>query len=336
MDDVMRRSTLLAGGAAALTGLAFAAESARAATLVTTQLQWIKDVQNAGWWFGDADGDFRAADVASNVLSGGPNLSSVEAIVAAGRADVGMDQFERIVDANAAGSDFVVFAAIYQKSPAALLSLPARPVRTARDLLGKRVGVQQGGKVYIDAIMAVNHLPPRYTEVVVGATADPLVQGACDAFICFITNQPLQLAARGIPSVTATFDDLGYNTYSDCLFCTRAYLTANRPVLVRYVRALQRGWLASTRDPRRAAQLTVRQYGSALGLDEGQQVATARAQNPLLESADTRAHGMLWIDKKRIGGPIYATLRATGRRELPPVDRIVDTSILIDAARPAR
>ena len=336
MDDMIRRSRMLAGAAAAMTGLAFAAQPARAATTVTTQLQWIKDVQNAGWWLGDADGNFRAEDIASNVLSGGPNLSSVEAVVAAGRADVGMDQFERVVDANAAGSDLVVFAALYQKSPAALLSLPAHPVHTARDLLGKRVGVQQGGRVYIDAIMAVNHLPPQYTEVVVGSTPDPLVQGACDAYLCFITNQPLQLAARGIPSVTATFDNLGYNTYSDCLFCTRSYLNANRPALVRYLRALQRGWLASTRDPARAAHLTVTQYGADLGLDERQELATARAQSPLLMSADTRAHGMLWIDPQRIAGPIYTTLRATGRHNLPPVNRIVDTTILRDAARPAR
>jgi ABC-type nitrate/sulfonate/bicarbonate transport system substrate-binding protein len=329
----MRRRELLAG-AAAMLGVAATARPARAAlTTVTTQLQWIKDAQNAGWWVADTNGYFRANGIESNALAGGPNLSSVEAIVAAGRADVGMDQFERVVDANAAGSDFVVIAALYQTSPAALLSLPAKPVHTAKDLLGKRIGVQQGGKVYIDAIMAVNHLPLNYTEVVVGSTADPLVEGACDAFTCFVTNQPLQLAERGIASVTATFDQLGYNTYSDCLFVTRDYLKKNRATLVNYLRALQHGWSVSIQNPALAAHLAVTNYGAGLGLDERKELATSKAQIPLLEGPLTKTHGMLWIDKARVAGPIYATLRATGRTNLPPVDRIVDTSMLIDAAR---
>lgn len=328
----MRRIDVL-GGAAATLGVAVTARPARAATTVTTQLQWIKDVQNAGWWIGDANGYFRAAGIESTTLAGGPNLASVEAVVAAGRADVGMDQFERVIDANAAGEDFVIFAALYQKNPAALLSLPAHPVHIARDLLGKRVGVQQGGKIYIDAIMAVNHLPPNYTEVVVGATPDALLQGACDAYLCFVTNQPLQLAERGIASVTATFDQLGFATYTDCLFCTRDYLKANHATLVRYTRALRRGWAESIRNPGLAAHLAVTKYGADLGLDERKELATSRAQIPLLVSAQTREHGLLWIDKARVAGPVYTSMRATGRTALPPVDRLVDTSILIDASR---
>jgi ABC-type nitrate/sulfonate/bicarbonate transport system substrate-binding protein len=320
-----------AGGAAATFALAAAARPAGAATTVTTQLQWIKDVQNAGWWVADADGYFHTGNIDSVVLAGGPNIASVEAVVAAGRADVGIDQLERVIDANAAGSDFVIFGALYQHDPAALLSLPARPVHTARELLGKRIGLQQGAKVYIDAIMALNHLPPNYSEVVVGSTPDALLQGACDAYLCFVTNQPLQLAQRGIPSVTATFDQLGYVTYADCLFCTRDYLKANRATLVQYVRALRRGWTASALDPTRAARLTMSSYGATLGLDERAEIATSRAQIPLLESELTRRHGLLWVDKARVAGPIYTTLRATGRRNLPPVDRLIDTSILSEA-----
>jgi ABC-type nitrate/sulfonate/bicarbonate transport system substrate-binding protein len=143
----------------------------------------------------------------------------------------------------------------------------------------------------------------------------------------------VQLAERGIASVTATFDQLGYETYSDCLFCTRDYLKANRPALVRYLRALQHGWLTSTRDPALAAHLTVTNYGAGLGLDERKELATGRAQIPLLVSEQTRTHGMLWIDKARVAGPIYRTLRATGRTGLPPVDRLIDTSLLSDAFR---
>ena len=327
------RRWFIAGSVAAF---GTATSAARAATTVTTQLQWIKDVQNAGWWVADANGYFRNEGLASTVLAGGPNLASVEAVVAAGRADIGFDQFEKIIDANNQGEDFVVFGALYQRDPAGLLSLPAHPVRSAHDILNKRIGLQQGAKIYIDAIMRVNHLAPTYTEVVVGFDPEPLVQGACDAYLCFVTNQPLTLAARNIPTVTATFDQLGYNTYTDALFCTREYLVKNRDTLVRYVRALQRGWAANASNPALGAHLAATVYGVALGLDETQQLAINHAQIPLMQSTATRAHGPMWIDTQRVTGPIYTTLRATGRRKLPPVEQLIDTSILREAAYPNR
>jgi ABC-type nitrate/sulfonate/bicarbonate transport system substrate-binding protein len=327
------RRRFITGGSAAL--VAAAAAPARAATTVTTQLQWIKDVQNAGWWIADANGYFAAEGLASTTLAGGPNVESIEAIVAAGRADVGFDQLERIIDANNQGEDFVVFGALYQQNPAGLLSLPAHPVRTARDIVGKRIGLQQGARIYIDAILRVNHLPVTYDEIVVGFDPQPLVQGACDAYLCFVTNQPLTLDAQKVPHLTATFDQLGYETYTDCLFCTREYLTKNRDTIVRYTRALQRGWATNAQNPLLAPHLATTVYGVTFGLDEKQQDAVNRAQIPLMESAGTRAHGRMWIDTARVAGPIYTTLRATGRTKLPPVDRIIDSSIVADAVRHA-
>ncbi len=74
-------------------------------------------------------------------------------------------------------------------------------------------------------------------------------------------------------------------------------------------------------------------YGASLGLDEAHELALNHAQIPLMQSALTRAHGRMWIDTQRVAGPIYATLRATGRTKLPPVDQLIDMSILRDAAR---
>jgi ABC-type nitrate/sulfonate/bicarbonate transport system substrate-binding protein len=67
----MRRSELLAAGAAAL-GMASTVLPARASTTVTTQLQWIKDSQNAGWFVADADGYFRAAGIESTPMRRAP------------------------------------------------------------------------------------------------------------------------------------------------------------------------------------------------------------------------------------------------------------------------
>lgn len=327
----MRRANFLNGAAAvAALGLAGAAPEAAPET-VTTQLLWIKNVEAAGLWVADASGYFRAAGIRSDVLAGGPAIASIEALVVSGRADVGIDQIERIVDAIGAGADLVIVGAVFQQSPAGLLSLAAHPIRTARDIIGKRIGLQQGARVYIEGLLSVNHLPHDFTEVVVGFDPQPLVQGACDAYLCFVTNQPLILAAQRVPYVVVTFEQLGLVNYGECLFCTRDYLRTHRDTLVRYVRALQRGWLENARDPTLAARLASRTYGATLGLDEQQQVAENRAQIPLTQSRATRERGLLAIDKKRVSGPIYASLRATGRTNLPAVDGLIDVTIVRDA-----
>ncbi len=333
----MRRDAFLAGGlvagAAAARGLppqsAYAAPASD--ETVTTQLLWIKNVEAAGLWIADANGYFRATHITSTVLAGGPSLASVEALVVGGRADVGLDQIERIADASAAGADLVIIGAVFQQSPAGLVSLAAHPIRSARDIIGKRIGLQQGARLYIDAIMDVNHLPRNYTEVVVGFDPQPLVAGACDAYLCFVTNQPLILAEQGIAHVVVSFEQLGLANYGECLFCTRDYLQTHRATLVRYMRALQRGWTQNAKDPALAARLATQTYGATLGLEERQQLAENRAQIPLTQSAQTRTNGLLAIDPQRVAGPIYTSLRATGRTKLPDIGRFIDTAILREA-----
>ena len=327
----MNRQQFALAAASAAAALASNAAPARAATGVTTQFLWVKNVEYAGFYLADADGRFRNEGIAPTFLAGGPNLASVEAIVAGGRADVGVDEFEKVVDAVEHGADFVVFGAVYQRSVAGLLSLPRNPIRKPADILDKRIGLQQGAKIFIDGILRVNGLPPRYTEVPVGFDPDPLLQGACDGYLCYVTSQPLVLAARGIPYVLTGFQQLGYSVYAGTLFCRRDYLRGNRDTLVRYTRALAKGWQAERREPERGAALAVSTYGAALGLDLQQQIAQSKAQLPYLESSEVERHGLLWVSKNAVAGPIYETLRATGRKALPEVDRLVDDTIVRDA-----
>jgi ABC-type nitrate/sulfonate/bicarbonate transport system substrate-binding protein len=317
-------SAAAAGGCAA----AFGARASAAAATVTTQLLWVEDVEYAGWWLADAQGEFARAGITSNVLAGGPNLASVEAIVASGRADVGVDEFEKVVDAVTRGTDLIVVGAAYQTGLAGFLSLPKNPVRRAADLVGKRIGLAPRDHDYVAGVLRLNHLPATFTEVPVGFDPQALVEGACDAYLCYVTAQPLVLRRQNIPYVLATFADMGYATYADTIFCTRAWAEQNRDLLVGYLRALGAGWLTNARDPAVAAKLAVTRYGSGLGLDLQQQIEQNQVQIPYTQSALTRRYGPLWLSESSIATRVYATLRATGRSQLPDLRRLVDLSYL--------
>ncbi|PYB72312.1 hypothetical protein DMY87_14285 [Rhizobium wuzhouense] len=47
--------------------------------------------------------------------------------------------------------------------------------------------------------MQINGLPLDYTPVLVGFDPSPLLEGACDAFVCFVTHQPIALTLKRIP-----------------------------------------------------------------------------------------------------------------------------------------
>ncbi len=330
----MNRRQLLAATAAA--GLApCAAAAAAAPAAVSTQFLWIKNSEYAGFYVADAKGYYRENGIDATFYAGGPNLPSVEAVVAAGRADVGFNDIEKITDAMAQGADFVILGAVYQHGVGGILSLPRAPVRTARDLVGKRIGLPAGARDYIDGILNVNHLPLRYTEVPVGFGPEPLIEGACDAYLCYLTNQPVILAARHIPYVVASLDDLGFPVYAGCLYATRASVQHNRDALVRYLRATARGWAENARDPVLGATLAVKTYGATLELNLNEEIAQNRAQIPLTISNFTREHGPLWISTGQVEHGVYRALRAAGRKNLPAVDRLVDLSLLREAYSPS-
>ena len=299
---------------------------------LNVQLLWIKNVEFAGYWIADDQGMYTNEGVTPNFLAGGPDVV-VENVIAGGGADVGVTGgIGFVTDAIAAGSDFVVFATGYQTAPAGLLSLASNPVRTPQDLVGKKIGAQQGAHQIIDAIFSINGLPAgQYTFVPVGFDPAPLVQGDCDVYTCFITNQPLTLKQQGIDYVTATYTSLNFPDYADVLYAKRSFIASNRDALIGFIRGSVRGWESDIQNPATAVDLAVNKYGADLGLDPVQQAGENDAQIPLLQSPLSQSKGLMWLDPDFIAGPVYTALKASGRTNLPDVSQLVDLSLLTDA-----
>ncbi len=260
---------------------------------VATQFSWLPNVEFAGFLVADDRGYFRREGIAPRFLAGGPTLRSVTEIVAGGHADIGVDELDKVVDAVRSGDDLVILGAIYQQPVGGILSLPGKPILRPADLLGTRIGLQTGGKEYIDGILRLNHLPLHYSAVAVGADPAPLVDGSCDGYLCYLTNQPLLLAERRVRYVVRSLTAFGYFGYHGCIFCTRAYLNANRALLVGYMRAVAHGWTENVRDPAAGASIVVRRNGAGLRLDLHQQILQNLAQVPLMTSPVTRRAGLL-------------------------------------------
>jgi ABC-type nitrate/sulfonate/bicarbonate transport system substrate-binding protein len=301
---------------------------------LTMSLGWIPDVEYADLWVALQRHYIADAGIRFNYLPGGPNAPQPVLEVSAGEADFGDSDWLPFCDAIGQGNDFVILASLFPVGPAGLISLPAHPVRTPADLVGKRFLVQgPNERAMLQALFRINGLAENYTTVPVGFSPEPLLEGAGDAYFCFVTNQPQALARLGLKQGTDFYVtrlyDLGYRVCASLLTIERKTLHNRRSEMVRFLGALLRGHAANAADPAYGARLAVEHYGADLGLNLDQQTTLNRLQIAL--ETEPGAEIPFWFSEEAFAGPMYSVARVSGRPPLPPPARLRDMNLLEEA-----
>jgi ABC-type nitrate/sulfonate/bicarbonate transport system substrate-binding protein len=297
-------------------------------------LGWVPNVEYADLWIGIEKGYFAQQHVPLRVWPGGPNAPQPVVEVAARQAHIGESEWLPLLDAILRGNDFVIIASIFPVHPAGLLSLPRRPVRSAADLPHGRFLVQgPAERTTIEAMFKLNHLPSSYELIPVGFSPEALLNGAGDAYYCFVTNQPLMLEDMGMRPdkdfVVTRLDQLGYRVPSTLVFVERETLQKRRAELVGFLAGRLRGKAENDRDPSYAARLAVNQFGADLGLTMKHELRTNQRQLPLYQTPGSR--GPFWISDSDLRQHMYGAAAASGRLNLPDPARIMDMSLLAEA-----
>jgi ABC-type nitrate/sulfonate/bicarbonate transport system substrate-binding protein len=308
---------------------------AQARPKVRVQIGWIPNVQYAGEWVALERNLFGANGIDVEWYPGGPNSLPAPVVLAAGKADLGYSTWFPILDAATKGNDIVMIAAVFPKNPLGIISLAKKPIRKPQDLVGAKILAQgQNEKTAIDATLSIAGLPVRWTQVPAGFSPEPLLAGDGDGYTAFSTNQTITLERMGLvwdkDFHFVSFDELSFRTYGAVLTTTRAYLERNRPQVVAYLRGLLQGWQENEKDAAYAARLAVEKYGRDFGLELKQQTRQNELQIPLTRYPEP-GKLRLALDREVMIGPMYAAARATGRTNLPDVDRLADFSIVPEA-----
>jgi ABC-type nitrate/sulfonate/bicarbonate transport system substrate-binding protein len=297
-------------------------------------LGWVPNVEYADLWVALSKGYFAQENVPLKIWPGGPNAPQPLLEVAARQAHMGETEWLPLLDAVMRGNDFVIIASIFPVHPGALMSLPKRPVRTSTDLPHCRFLVQgPSERTTIEATFKLNHLAPDYQLIPVGFSPEALLNGAGDAYYCFVTNQPLMLEDMGmrpnVDFIVARLDRFGYWVPSTLLFVERKTLHNRRAELVRFLKARLRGKAENDLDPALAARLSVDKYGADLGLTFHHELRTNQSQLPLYQTPGSR--GPYWISQDDLRNHMYGAAIASGRKNLPDPSKIMDMSLLEEA-----
>ncbi len=318
-----RQALTWAGGALAAAGLGVAPLRARAQTAVGLQLSWLHSVQFAGSYIAQDRGLWRDAGLEVALMQGGPN-APVEPPVVSGAALVGISAADYTAAAVAEGAPFRIIAVAMQKNPFVIASLPANPVNTPADLVGKRIGMALANTPVLAALCKLNNVDVAAIEVVpTQYAAQPLLAGDVDCLLCWETDLPVAMAVQGIESVTMLLADHGYSVHSQTYIATKDSLANRRDQVRALIAGEVAGWQAYRADTDAAAALTLARYPDA-GLDLPTQKLQAARQVPLMFSDLTDANGFGWWTDDAVQANI-ATLALLGRTVTPD---LWDRSIL--------
>jgi ABC-type nitrate/sulfonate/bicarbonate transport system substrate-binding protein len=345
----LSRRTLLRGGASVAAAGAFSAflaacssssstttapaakKSAASLGSISLQLGWLAGAGYSGSFIADSRGYYSEQGVKVTILPGGPSVSGMPLLIS-NKVQIAISDPETVSSAIAQGGDVKIIGAGYQINPACIMSLASKPITKPADLKGKTIGVGASDDAEWAAFLKVNNIDKsELTTVPAGFDTSPLAAGQWDGYLAFLNNEVPQFAAKDIKTAVLRFADYGMPSFNDVYVVTSASLNdaTARKQLVAFMAGEIEGWNASLTDPKLGAELVVNVYGKSNGYTLNGETLAAKATNVMSVSADTKAHGLLYMSPAGIDGTIK-TLSLSG---VKASKSMFDTSIL-EAAYP--
>jgi len=299
-------------------------------TKVALQLSWLPDTEFAPIFIADDKGYFEENGVEVEMISGGPDIGAIEAIVGSGAADIGIatDIFS-VIAAQADGSPFVVIGGLYQANLHGFISPQDAPITDATQLAGKRLGASQGTQPKFEAILSLaGEDPTDYTFVPAGFGPDLVINGEVDAQSVFITDEVIAYRQQtGEEPVLLTWDEVGLPSFTLVFFTTKDYLEKNRDAVKGFLKSVQEGQVDNEADPELGATLAAENYGKDAGLELDLEKLKNVEYLKYADSAATEANGYLYIDPTFVETEVFAGMEAADMKT-GPVDEVIDMSLL--------
>jgi ABC-type nitrate/sulfonate/bicarbonate transport system substrate-binding protein len=294
---------------------------------VAMQLSWLKDIEFSGEYFADSKGYYRDAGFGHvNLIAGGAASTSVEAGLDTGKIWIGTSAPQQTAPAVLGGLPAKIVGATFQKNPFCIVSSAAKPIHSPEEMKGRKIGVQDGNQLVFQALLAANNMTPGDVHIVQAQfDPTPLAVGEVDGWVSYITNEPIELAAKGFQNTNFLFADFGLPLVGETLAVRQETIDKERDKLKAFLTAEIKGWTDAVANPAASAHLAADVYGKDQRLDLGEQTQEATAQNGLVVSADTKANGLFSMTDQLIAQNIEALTKA---KIAIKADQLFDLSVL--------
>lgn len=234
---------------------------------INFQLAFLLNNNQMGQIVADKLGYFEEEKLAVNTLPGGPSMDGI-AIVAAGQAEMGVvSSSPNLMMAVSQKIPVKAILSQMQEHPYTFYSRPDTPVRTPQDMIGKKIGVNQTGRILVSALLKVNGIPEDQVEIVtIGAELTPLLTKQADVVTNWAT-QPTATQKLG-PVEAMRLWDHGVQLYGQVQYVNLETLERRPEPVAAFVRAVARGWGYVYENPDKAIEIYLNENDRAVRADE--------------------------------------------------------------------
>jgi NitT/TauT family transport system substrate-binding protein len=248
--------------AAALAAAVVTAGTASAApklTNISIQLQWVPQAQFAGYYAAQDLGYYKKAGLNVKLLNGGPQIVPGQ-VVAAGRAQFGVNWLTALLAARDTGTNLVDIAQVFSRSGMTELTWKSSGINSIAKMKDKKVGNWLGGDQYeLFAALTKAGMDPANNKGVT-IVQQPFDMGLflnhqIDAASAMTYNELAQVLETKDPSTgklispndlnVLKMQSVGTGMLEDNLFSTDSYLKskAHQQIATKVIAATLQGWI---------------------------------------------------------------------------------------------
>jgi NitT/TauT family transport system substrate-binding protein len=257
-----------AAGALALPLSPFRARAAAPLKQVSMTLDWLYEGTNVGFMIARENGFYRDAglDVA---IGAGKGSASTAQLVASKASQLGFADGFVVGNGVSKGMNLRTLGSIFRRNPAAIIVFDDSPIKSPKDLEGKKIGLSAGSAVIqqwpafckgasVDATkVEINNVDP-------AGLAPALITGKVDALAVYVSSYVPPLEIRGKKPVRIFwFADYGVAVVSNGIIAHNDLIKGDPALIRAFVPASIKGFLYGRQHPDEAIAVVKKYQPSA-------------------------------------------------------------------------